>query len=86
MDKKLKGALIATAVAGLFAAGGAVADDAAGGTDAEVKCLGVNECKGTSQCGVPGEHSCHGANSCKGKGWIKMSEKDCKEKGGKVLD
>lgn len=86
MDHRVKGALIATAVAGMFAAAPAAAAEAAGGTDAQVKCLGVNDCKGTSQCGVPGGHSCHGANSCKGKGWIKMSEKDCREKGGKVLE
>lgn len=86
MDRRIKGVLIATAVAGLFAANGAAASEDGGGTDAEVKCLGVNECKGNSQCGVPGGHSCHGENSCKGKGWIKMSEKDCKDKGGKVLE
>jgi len=85
MDNRIKGALIATAVAGLFAAGTAFADEAAGGTATEVKCLGVNECKGTSECGVPDGHSCHGANGCKGKGWIKLSEKDCKDKGGTVL-
>ena len=28
---------------------------------------------------------CQGANSCKGKGWIELSEKECKEKGGKPM-
>ena len=27
---------------------------------------------------------CEGVNSCKGKGWMEMSEKECKDKGGKV--
>ena len=27
---------------------------------------------------------CEGVNACKGKGWIEMTEKDCKAKGGKV--
>lgn len=85
MDRRVKGALIATAVAGLFVAGGAAAQDG-GGTASNVKCLGINDCKGTSACGVPGGHSCHGANECKGKGWISVSEEECKKKGGTVLE
>ena len=27
---------------------------------------------------------CQGVNSCKGKGWVQMTEKECKAKGGKV--
>jgi hypothetical protein len=85
MQKSLKGALIATAVAGLFMAHGALAGEAEGGTDREVKCLGVNECKGKSACGVPGKHGCHGENECKHKGWIKLSKEECEKKGGTVL-
>ena len=86
MDNRFKGALVASAVAGLFLAHGAFAADAAPADDANVKCVGINTCKGTSQCGVPGKHSCHGANECKGKGWIKATAKDCKDKGGTVLE
>lgn len=87
MQKKtFKGALVATAVAGLFFANGALADHhEAGSKDADVKCQGVNECKGTSACGVPGGHDCHGQNECKGKGWIKLSKEECEKKGGTVL-
>jgi hypothetical protein len=85
MHTKVKGALIATAVAGLFMAQGALADQHDKAEGAEVKCVGVNECKGKSACGVPGKHDCHGQNECKGKGWIKLSKEDCTKKGGTVL-
>ncbi len=50
-----------------------------------VKCQGIHECKGQSQCGVPGGHACAGQNDCKGKGWIKVPKAECDEKGGTVL-
>ena len=86
MNKQVKGALIATAVAGLFFASHAMAAEGgsgAGGEPAKVKCMGGNDCKGKGACGTS-EHSCAGQNSCKGKGWIMTSEADCKSKGGKV--
>jgi hypothetical protein len=85
MQKSAKGALIATAVAGLFFANAAAADHHEGAKEGEVKCMGVNDCKGKSACGVPGKHDCHGQNECKGKGWIKLSQEDCTKKGGTVL-
>lgn len=49
---------------------------------ATVHCLGVNACKGTSECGVEGAHACKGKNECKGKGWTSLAKKDClKQKG-----
>ncbi len=83
MRSHVKGAIIATAVAGLFLAKGALAADEAGGEkkEAKVKCEGVNECKGKGACGGAG-HDCAGENSCKGKGWVEMSAADCKAKGG----
>ena len=45
------------------------------------KCHGVNSCKGTGACGGK-NHSCAGYNTCKGKGWLKMTKKECKKKGG----
>jgi len=85
MQRSVKGALIATAVAGLFMAHAALAGETAGGNDSEVKCMGVNECKGKGGCGVQGKHECAGENECKGKGWIKLSKEDCQKKGGTVL-
>jgi len=46
------------------------------------QCHGINSCKGTSACHSE-KNSCAGTNSCKGKGWMKTSEKECKEKKGK---
>jgi hypothetical protein len=90
MTKKMKGALIATAVASLFA-GSAFAGDKATKAPAKddkaaakVSCEGVNECKAKGECGNA-EHECGGQNACKGKGWISLTEKECKAKGGKVL-
>ena len=47
-----------------------------------VHCLGVNACKGTSECGVEGKHGCSGMNACKGQGWTALTKKDCKKKKG----
>jgi uncharacterized membrane protein len=89
--KNLKEQMIAGAVASLFAFG-AMASDAkpkAPAKDgkaaaANVKCTGVNECKGKGICGGAG-NSCAGKNECKGKGVMAMNEADCKTKGGTVV-
>jgi uncharacterized membrane protein len=85
--KTTKSAVLASAVAALFAAT-AFADDKApmkdGKAAAEVKCQGVNSCKGSGSCSG-GDHGCAGKNGCKGQGWTKLTEKDCKAKGGVVL-
>ncbi len=84
MKSPLKGALIAAAVAGLFAAGSAMAADEAKGAAAGVKCVGSNACKGHGACGGAG-HDCAGKNACKGQGFEKVSSaKECTDKGGKV--
>lgn len=57
---------------------------ASGNASGNVKCMGVNECKGQGQCGVPGAHSCAGQNECRGKGWISLPEAECNAKGGTV--
>lgn len=56
------------------------------GAMAQVKCMGVNECKGQSACNVAGSHACAGQNACKGKGWIMLGGSDCAAKGGTVLE
>lgn len=82
-----KNLLLAAALSGLALT--ASANDAAKKAEApkeakevEGKCMGVNSCKGTSACHSE-KNSCAGTNSCKGQGWMKMTEKACKEKKGK---
>lgn len=81
---KVTGFLIASAAAGLVLSGavGARADE--GKTGGEVFCSGINACKGQGACAGAG-HACGGKNGCKGQGIVKVSEKECKEKGGKVV-
>lgn len=51
---------------------------------ATVHCLGVNACKGTSECGVEGKSACSGKNACKGQGWTSLTKKECKKQKGTV--
>ncbi len=53
-------------------------------TETKGQCFGVNTCKGTSACHSEA-NMCAGTNSCKGKGWLTMTEKDCKTKKGKFV-
>lgn len=50
--------------------------------EVEGECHEMNSCRGTSACHSE-KNSCAGANACKGKGWLKTTEKACKEKKGK---
>lgn len=82
MRPSMKGAVIATAVAGLFLAKGSLAAEPAGKGEAkQVKCEGGNGCKGQGACGGA-DHDCAGKNTCKGKGWVMLSADECKAKGG----
>ncbi len=85
MRTHIKGAVIATAVAGLFVAKGALAVESGAKTPAGqmVHCQGVNACKGQGACAGAG-HDCAGKNDCKGKGWVDLSADQCKAKGGTV--
>ena len=87
MKKQVQGALLAAAVATLFAAKGAIAAEEAAseGQGKEVKCSGINACKGQGSCAGEG-HSCGGQNACKGKGVTSTTEADCKAKGGKIVE
>ncbi len=61
-------------------AGVALAQEA----EAEVKCYGVNKCKGAGTCGGKG-HSCAGENSCKGQGYLNIDKETClKIEGGRL--
>lgn len=78
----MKGALVAATVAGLFASLSPVAASADKKGD-EVKCEGVNACKGQGAC-KGASNACAGHNGCKGQGFVKTTSKDCQAKGGKV--
>jgi hypothetical protein len=81
--RSLQGAILAGAVASLFSAGSALADDATA-KPATVHCSGINGCKGKGACSGA-DNGCKSQNSCKGKGWVETSKKDCKAKGGKEV-
>lgn len=78
------GMLLATAVAALFMNGPVMAAEQGGAQEAKVHCGGINACKGQSECKTA-TNACKGQNSCKGKGFISTTEKECADKGGKVL-
>ena len=81
-----KNLLLAAALSGLALASMAneTAKPAASAKEAKEvsgQCHGINSCKGTSACHSE-MNSCAGTNACKGKGWLKTSEKECKQKKG----
>ncbi|HVY23874.1 MAG TPA: hypothetical protein VG962_11040 [Steroidobacteraceae bacterium] len=70
---KVSGAALATAAALLFST---AAVTTASADEAKVQCMGVNGCKGQSDCKTA-DHGCKGQNTCKGKGFLELSKKDC---------
>ena len=89
MNDTTKGALVASAVAALFAAacGGAqgnVITPTPGEFAGKVKCVGVNECAKRGACAQEG-HACGGKNECAKKGIALLTAEDCKAKGGSAL-
>ena len=83
---KITGAMLATAVALIFAGNAVQAADSTDSSAAaasQVKCVGGNACKGQSLC-QSAESSCKGANACKGKGYVMTpTAKECIAAGGK---
>lgn len=78
---KITGAMLATAVALVFA--GSVVQAADSGAASQVKCVGGNSCKGQSAC-KSASSDCKGQNACKGKGYVMTpSAKECVAAGGK---
>lgn len=71
---------VCTALGGKMdkAAGMAMADKAD-----DVKCFGVNACKGHNDCATA-ENGCKGSGSCKGQGYINMPAATCADVGGTV--
>ncbi len=91
MNEPIKGALIASLVAGLAAcssspppeptapAGGAAA------AAAQTKCTGINECGAKGAC-KGADHDCAAKNKCKGQGiTMTATPEECTGKGGKVM-
>ena len=83
-SKTLTGAFLATAVGAMFLTTPLFAQDSSGGSSqASVKCVGGNSCKGQSSC-KGGNHSCKGLNACKGQGFVTTaSAQECTDKGGR---
>ncbi len=86
---KLSGITLASAAAAILLSGCSTGGDYSAAAPtmakaADVKCSGINSCKGTGACGGA-NNSCAGQNSCKGKGWVKANKADCVAQGGKVL-
>ena len=74
--------IIVAGAAALLIVSGAItarADESAG--SAQVKCMGVNSCKGQGAC-ASAKNDCKGKNACKGQGWIEMLQNECKDQGG----
>ncbi len=79
--KKVTGAALAVAAAGMFLGGAASTVSAA--ETAKIHCVGLNACKGTSDCKTA-SNACKGKNECKGQGFTAMTAEECKAKGGKI--
>jgi hypothetical protein len=90
MDNNVKGAWIATAVAGLFVACASNSNTAGANAPAptiapgQVKCVGLNACKAQGVC-AQGDHACGGKNACKGQGVTLVTAEECTAKGGKAI-
>ena len=87
--KKALGFVVAASVVGMLATGYQFSGEmAAKAGDKDVKCAGVNSCKGHGACAAAdGSHACAGKNECKGKGWVKAkSAEECTKKGGTVVE
>ena len=84
VKKDRKHALVAASVAGLLALTGLVVGASAVYAE-DVKCSGINGCKGEGKC-AGADHSCAGKNACKGQGWINSaSAEECTKAGGTVV-
>jgi len=75
---------IAAAVALLLVTGTGVAEANNHLRSAQVRCGGINSCKGQSYCATA-KNACAGQNAGKGQGWLRVSRKECAAKGGHIL-
>lgn len=58
--------------------------DMAGEKTAKVHCMGINECKGKGACKTEA-NACAGHNGCGKKGFVEVTEEECKTKGGTIM-
>jgi uncharacterized membrane protein len=73
-----RNAVIATAVAGLFALSAGHTRAAEGDKPAEkIKCEGANSCKGHGSC-KSAQNACAGKNGCAGKSFSMLTPEECK--------
>ena len=77
------GATLAAAALALAVSGSAFVAPAFAGEEANIHCVGVNTCKGTSDCKTASSE-CAGLNSCKGQGFVALTETQCTKIGGEV--
>lgn len=82
INKKLLSTTVALSAAIAFASA-PISSALANNASAQVKCYGVNGCKGQADC-KSAKNDCKGQNGCKGQGYKVMSKPDCKKAGGKV--
>ena len=71
-----KSIALASAAAALFVAG--VAAPAHAEDEGQIKCEGVNACRGQSSCKTAASQ-CAGKNSCKGKGFLMLTPEECEQ-------
>jgi hypothetical protein len=69
---------LASAAAALFVAGasGQALAESAAGSEAKIKCEGVNACKGQGSCKTA-KNSCSGMNACKGQSYLMLTPEEC---------
>jgi hypothetical protein len=85
LNDTFKGALIVSAVASLFMAGAATAQEKADkSSTAKVQCKQDNGCGGQGACAGK-DNACKGKNSCHGHVFTTKTEKECTDKGGAVV-
>jgi RNA polymerase sigma-70 factor (ECF subfamily) len=73
---KTRTTVLAAAAGALFLAGAAAPAAADDAKDGEIKCEGVNSCKGHGACATLW-NECGGKNECKGKGFVLMKLEEC---------
>ena len=78
-----KGALVAAAVAGMFAS--AIPLVASAKDEGKVMCKGGNDCSGKGGC-KSADNACKGKNSCKGHVFMTADAKACAKAGGSKMD
>ena len=77
------GAALALVAASLFAS--LPVQAAQDAKTADVKCFGVNACKGQNDC-MTAKNACQGQGACKGQGFKLMPKAKCDEAGGRTSE